>query len=47
MTSDSTSIEEYFEPPYEIEAYGREKGLLMMFLIKWKEIEKELGINFE
>jgi len=47
LTSDSTTYEEYFELPYEIEAYGREKGLLARFLIKWTEIEKELGINFE
>ena len=46
MTSDSTSIEEYFELPYEIEAYGREKGLLAMFLIRWKEIEEALDINY-
>ena len=46
LTSDSTTYEEYFELPYEIEAYGREKGLLSMFLIRWTEIEKELGINF-
>ena len=46
LTSDSTTYEEYFELPYEIEAYGREKGLLAMFLIKWTEIEKELVINF-
>jgi len=46
LVSGSTTLEEYFGLPYEIEAYGREKGLLAMFMIKWKEIEKELGINF-
>ena len=33
---------EYFELPYEIEAYGREKGLLVGFLAIWKNIEEEL-----
>ena len=39
------NIFDYFETPYEIEAYGREVGLLVNFLAKWKEIEKELGIE--
>ena len=34
------------ETPYEIEAYGREKGLLVMFLLRWKEIEEELGLTY-
>ena len=33
---------EYFDLPYEIEAYGREKGLLIGFLAIWKEIEELL-----
>ena len=33
---------EYFDLPYEIEAYGREKGLLVGFLAVWKDIEEEL-----
>jgi len=33
---------EYFDLPYEIEAYGREKGLLIGFLSIWKEIEELL-----
>ena len=33
---------EYFELPYEIEAYGREKGLLIGFLAIWKDIEEML-----
>ena len=37
---------EYFEQPFEIEAYGREKGLLVAFLGRWKEIQAELGITF-
>ena len=39
------NIFEYFETPYEIEAYGREKGLLVAFLARWSEIEKEMGID--
>ncbi len=39
------NIFDYFETPYEIEAYGREVGLLVNFLAKWKEIEKELGME--
>ena len=39
------TIFDYFETPYEIEAYGREVGLLVNFLAKWKEIEKELGVE--
>ena len=36
---------EYFDQPFEIEAYGREKGLLVAFLDRWKLIEEELGIK--
>ena len=36
---------EYFDQPFEIEAYGREKGLLISFLDRWEEIQKELGIS--
>jgi hypothetical protein len=39
------SLDEYFEQPFEIEAYGRERGLMNAFLLRWKEIEKELGIE--
>ena len=39
------NIFEYFETPFEIEAYGREKGLLVAFLARWTEIEKEMGIT--
>ena len=46
MTSDSTTYEDYFDLPYEIEAYGREKVLLALFLIRWKEIEEALEINY-
>jgi len=39
-------LTEQLKTPYEIEAYGREKGLLISFFIKWKEIEKELGTEY-
>ena len=39
------NIFEYFETPFEIEAYGREKGLLVAFLVRWSEIEEEMGLN--
>ena len=38
------SLLEYFKLPYEIEAYGREKGLLVSFLAFWNNIEDELEI---
>ena len=37
---------EYFETPYEIEAFGRERGLLVCFLSRWSEIEKEMGLEY-
>ncbi len=40
-------LTDHLETPYEIEAYGREKGLLVSFLMRWKEIEEELGIEYE
>jgi hypothetical protein len=36
---------DYFQTPYEIEAYGREKGLLLGFLVRWEEIEIEMGMT--
>jgi len=39
------NIIDYFETPFEIEAYGREKGLLVAFLVRWSEIEEEMGLN--
>ncbi len=39
------TLDEYFDQPFEIEAYGREKGLVFTFLEKWKEIEKEMGMT--
>ena len=39
-------LTDHLKTPYEIEAYGREKGLLISFFIKWKEIEKELGTEY-
>ena len=35
------TLSEYFELPYEIETYGREKGLLIAFLAFWKSISEE------
>tara|TARA_B100000287_G_scaffold396730_1_gene412645 strand:- start:132 stop:641 length:510 start_codon:yes stop_codon:yes gene_type:complete len=35
------TLTEYFELPYEIEAYGREKGLLVSFLAFWKDISEQ------
>ena len=39
---DPQTLLDYFELPYEIEAYGREKGLLVGFLAIWKHLEDEL-----
>ena len=41
------NLMEYFELPYEIEAYGREKGLLYGFLLVWKNIETAIGFDDE
>ena len=45
INHDPENLEEYFELPYEIEAYGREKGLLYGFLKVWAGIESEIGIE--
>ena len=45
VNHDVMNLMEYFELPYEIEAYGREKGLLYGFLKVWKNIESELGLE--
>ena len=39
-------LTDHLKTPYEIEAYGREKGLLVSFFIKWKEIEEAMGIKY-
>ena len=39
------TLSEYFELPYEIEAYGREKGLLISFLAFWKSISEEFDFS--
>jgi len=39
-------LTDQLETPYEIEAYGREKGLLVSFLLRWKEIEEEMGMVY-
>ena len=32
---------DYFDLPYEVEAYGRERGLLVAFLVFWNTIEEQ------
>lgn len=44
---DPDNLREYFELPYEIEAFGRERGLLVSFLAFWASVEKELGLEDE
>ena len=39
-------LTDHLDTPYEIEAYGKEKGLLVSFFIKWKEIEEALGTEY-
>ena len=39
-------LTEQLKTPYEVEAYGKEKGLLISFFVKWKEIEQELGMSY-
>ena len=45
INHEAMNLMDYFELPYEIEAYGREKGLLYGFMVTWNNIEKE--INFD
>ena len=40
------NLVEYFDLPYEIEAYGRERGLLVIFLAFWKQAIEENNIEF-
>ena len=40
---DADTLADYFKLPYEIRAYGMEKGLLISFLDFWKECEERLG----
>ena len=44
---DPDNLREYFELPYEIEAFGRERGLLVSFLAFWASVEEELGLEDE
>jgi len=39
-------LTEQLDTPYEIEAYGKEKGLFISFLLKWKEIEEVMGMKY-
>ena len=38
---DVNTLEEYFDLPYEKEAYGMEKGLLIRFLAWWRALSDE------
>ena len=39
---DVDNLMDYYELPFEIEAHGREYGLLVGFLVMWNELEKEI-----
>ena len=39
---DPETILDYYDLPYEVEAHGREYGLMVAFLVVWNNIEKEL-----
>ena len=39
-------LTDQLETPYEVEAYGKEKSLLVSFFVKWKEIEEVMGIKY-
>ena len=39
-------LTDQLETPYEVEAYGKEKGLLVSFFVKWKEIEEVMGMKY-
>ena len=39
-------LTEQLKTPYEVEAYGKERGLLVSFFIKWKEIEEVMGMKY-
>jgi hypothetical protein len=39
------NFDEYFEQPFEIEAHGRERGLMYAFMLRWRDIEKEMGMT--
>jgi hypothetical protein len=47
INHDPKNLMEYYDLPYESEAYGREKGLLYGFLLVWKNIETEIGFEDE
>lgn len=42
---DPDNVMDYYELPYEIEAHGREYGLLVGFLVMWNQIEDEVMKN--
>ncbi len=43
VSYEADTLIEYFKLPYEVKAYGMEKGLLVSFLEFWKECEERLG----
>ena len=40
---DVDNLMDYYELPFEIEAHGREYGLLVGFLVMWTELEKDFN----
>ena len=38
---DANNLMDYYELPFEIEAHGREYGLLVGFLVMWNDLEKQ------
>ena len=38
---DTNNLMDYYELPFEIEAHGREYGLLVGFLVMWNDLEKQ------
>ena len=45
INHEAMNLMEYFKLPYEIEAYGREKGLLIAFLAFWKGVCEEFNFS--
>ena len=44
---EAENLVEYYRLPYEVKAFGMEKGLLISFLIVWNGLEKFFGSDFE
>ena len=41
MMTGAKNLLHYYELPYEVEAHGREYGLLVGFLLVWTDLEKK------